>query len=107
VTEAARFWVEVLGFEPRNDDPEFRLVFHREARLAVVVTDHAGTVQDRFDEHHPGLDHLALAVADLDDLERWRARLDEHGVPHSGWSRATAAGTSTCGPRATSRSSCS
>ena len=59
-------------------------MFHREARIAVVLTDHDGTVQDRFDEHHPGLDHLALAVADLDDLERWRATLDEHGVPHSG-----------------------
>jgi glyoxylase I family protein len=84
VAAATRFWVDVLGFEPMNDDPGFRFVFHREARIAVVLTDHDGTVQDRFDEHHPGLDHLALAVAELDDLERWRATLDEHGVPHSG-----------------------
>jgi catechol 2,3-dioxygenase-like lactoylglutathione lyase family enzyme len=84
VTEAARFWVEVLGFEPRNDDPEFRLVFHRGARLAVVLTDHGGTVRDTFDERHTGLDHLALAVADVDTLEQFRAELDERGVPHSG-----------------------
>jgi glyoxylase I family protein len=84
VAASARFWVEVLGFEARNDDPGFRFVFHPGARIAVVLTDHAGTVQDRFDEHHPGLDHLALAVADLDDLERWRSTLDEHGVGHSG-----------------------
>ena len=84
VAEAARFWVEVLGFEPRNDDPEFRFVFHREARLAVVLTDHAGTVGDVFDEHHAGLDHLALAVADVDTLEQFRAELDERRVPHSG-----------------------
>jgi glyoxylase I family protein len=84
VAAATRFWVDVLGFEPMNDDPGFRFVFHHGARIAVVLTDHAGTVQDRFDEHRPGLDHLALAVADRDDLERWRSRLDEHGVPHSG-----------------------
>jgi catechol 2,3-dioxygenase-like lactoylglutathione lyase family enzyme len=84
VAAAIRFWVEVLGFEPMNDDPAFGFVFHREARIAVVVTDHGRTVLDTFDEHHPGLDHLALAVADRDDLEQWRSRLDAHGVPHSG-----------------------
>jgi glyoxylase I family protein len=84
VAAAAHFWVEVLGFEAQNDAPEFRFVFHREARIAVVLTDHGRTVLGAFDEHHPGLDHLALAVADRGDLEQWRARLDEHGVPHSG-----------------------
>ena len=43
---AARFWVDVLGFEPINDDPTFRFLFHRGARIAVVLTDHEGTVQD-------------------------------------------------------------
>ena len=80
---AVQFWVEVLGFEPMNDDPEFRFLFHRGARVAVIVTDHGGTVRDVFDEHHPGLDHLALAVTDVDTLEQWRT-LDERGVPHSG-----------------------
>ncbi len=84
LASAVRFWVDVFGFEPMNDDPEFRFVFHRQARLALVVTDHGGTVRDVFDEHHPGLDHLALAVADRDSLEQWRVTLDEHGVPHSG-----------------------
>ena len=37
-----------------------------------------------FDERRPGLDHLGLAVTDLDTLEAWRDELDEHRVPHSG-----------------------
>ena len=81
---AARFWVEVFGFEPLPSGPELHFLVHREARLAVVVTDHGGTVDAGFDEHHTGLDHLALAVPDPDALEQWRRRLDRHGVPHSG-----------------------
>jgi glyoxylase I family protein len=83
VAEATDFWVNALGFELVNAEREFSFLFHHAARIAVVLTDHAGTVHGRFDEHHPGLDHLALAVADVDTLERWRAALDERGVPHS------------------------
>lgn len=84
VAESARFWVEVFGFEPVNDDPQVRFLLHRAARLAIVVTDHGGAVEGVFDERHPGLDHLGLAIPDLDTLEAWRATLDEHRVPHSG-----------------------
>jgi glyoxylase I family protein len=83
VADAADFWVTVLGFEMLNAEPQFCFLFHRTARVAVVVTDHAGTVRGVFHEHHPGLDHLALAVADVDTLERWRTDLDDRGVPHS------------------------
>ncbi len=81
---AVRFWVEVLGFEPVNDDPQFRFLLNRTARMAVVVTDHGGAVEGVFDENRPGLDHLGLAVPDLDTLEAWRTTLDGHGVTHSG-----------------------
>ena len=81
---AVRFWVEVLGFELANDDPQVGLLLHRGARMAVAVTDHGGAVEGVFDEHRPGLDHLGLAVTDPDTLEAWRVALDEHGVPHSG-----------------------
>ena len=84
LAETTRFWVEVLGFTSVNDDPQFRFLFHHAARVAVILTDHGGTVRDVFDEHHPGLDHLALAVTDIDTLEQWRTTLDERGLPHSG-----------------------
>lgn len=82
--DAVEFWVDVLGFEPLNDDPAFRFLLHRDARLAVVLTDHAGAVQGRFDEHNAGLDHLALAVGDLDTLQNWAAALTARGVATSG-----------------------
>ena len=84
---AVRFWVEVLGFEPVNDDPQFRFLLNRTARMAVVVTDHGGAVEGVFDESRPGLDHLGLAVPDLDTLEAWRTALDGQGVTHSGCGR--------------------
>jgi len=37
---------------------------------------------DLFDPDRTGLDHIALSVDDLDELQRWRARLDRLGVPY-------------------------
>jgi len=37
-----------------------------------------------FDEHRLGLDHLAFACVSRSELEQWRNRLDEIGVPHGG-----------------------
>ena len=80
---AKHFWVEVLGFELIEDQPTFCFVFDRAARLAVILTDHDRTVSGDFDEHHPGLDHLAYAVTDVESLLTWQQRLARHGVVHS------------------------
>jgi glyoxylase I family protein len=46
---------------------------------------HATTGEaDRFDAARVGLDHFGFHVADPEQLEAWRARLDEQGVPNSG-----------------------
>jgi glyoxylase I family protein len=39
---------------------------------------------DRFDPARVGLDHFGFHVADRQQLEAWRARLDEQGVTNSG-----------------------
>jgi glyoxylase I family protein len=39
---------------------------------------------DRFDEHRVGLDHVAFGCADRAELERWKRRLDELSITHSG-----------------------
>jgi len=83
-TQAARrFWVEVLGFELFQEEPTYCFVIDRAAGLAVTLTDHDQTVAGAFDEHHPGLDHLAYAVSDVESLLSWQQRLDGFGVPHS------------------------
>ena len=35
-----------------------------------------------FDEHRPGLDHVAFACPDRTTLHTWKARLDELGIGH-------------------------
>jgi catechol 2,3-dioxygenase-like lactoylglutathione lyase family enzyme len=37
-----------------------------------------------FEEHRPGLDHVAFGCANRAELEEWQARLDELGIAHGG-----------------------
>jgi catechol-2,3-dioxygenase len=39
---------------------------------------------ERFSEYRVGLDHVAFAVADRSELEKWTRRLDELGIEHGG-----------------------
>lgn len=80
-------WYErVLGFGVRfREESESR-------RACVMRFAHGGysvgLVQHgsggAFDPAVTGLDHAAFTVASLDDLHGWAARLDAHGVAHSG-----------------------
>lgn len=81
---AARgFWARVLGFDLVADEADHTFLLDRGAGLAVVLTDHGGTVASPFDERRTGLDHLAYAVPDLESLRSWEQRLAALGVPHS------------------------
>jgi len=83
VPAARDFWVEVLGFDVISEESAYCFVLHRAAGLAVVLTDHGSTVAGTFDEHRPGLDHVAYAVADVDVLRAWDQELTRRGVPHA------------------------
>jgi catechol 2,3-dioxygenase-like lactoylglutathione lyase family enzyme len=78
-----RFWIEVMGFELASEEEEFCFLLDRGARLAVILTNHAGTVTGVFDEHNVGLDHIAYGVADVESLHGWQQRLTHFGVQHS------------------------
>lgn len=80
----ADFFIDVLGFESISDEPDVRFVVHRDARIAIAFTTHDGSVTGNFDEHNPGLDHLALAVSDVSTLADWAADLRRRGVDTSG-----------------------
>jgi catechol-2,3-dioxygenase len=45
---------------------------------------HPRAAGDRFDEHRTGLDHVAFACHDRDELRTWIGRLDELGIVHGG-----------------------
>jgi catechol 2,3-dioxygenase-like lactoylglutathione lyase family enzyme len=81
---ATRFWTEVLDFDMIVESPTFCLLLHREGRVALGMSNHDDTVTGRFDESNVGLDHVALAVRNVDALEAWTHRLDELGISHSG-----------------------
>ncbi|CRK61811.1 glyoxalase/bleomycin resistance protein/dioxygenase [Alloactinosynnema sp. L-07] len=80
---ARRFWGEVMGFECLHEAASYCFMIERGARIAVILSDHGGTVRGPFDERQTGLDHLALAVADPADLLTWDQRLAALGVEHS------------------------
>jgi catechol-2,3-dioxygenase len=80
----ADFFIDVLGFESISDDSDVRFVVHRNARIAIAFTTHDGSVTGEFDEHNPGLDHLALAVSDVSNLAEWESDLRRRGVNTSG-----------------------
>jgi glyoxylase I family protein len=88
VDAAERFWCDVMGFGVMVQGDGFCMVIHRAARVAIGLTDHRTASRDvdeagSFNERRVGLDHLALAVADLPSLQAWAARLAARGVPHS------------------------
>jgi glyoxylase I family protein len=56
----------------------------RQPSAATRESGAAVRVPDRFDPAPVGLDHLGFHVADRQQLEAWRVRLDEQGVTNSG-----------------------
>ena len=80
---AQRFWTSVMGFVTLFEGDEFCMIFEPSSKLAIGLTNQQGQVTGPFDERCVGLDHLALAVADVASLQRWERRLTELDVPHS------------------------
>jgi catechol 2,3-dioxygenase-like lactoylglutathione lyase family enzyme len=89
VDASAAWYEEVLGFRRVGEftapDGERRKVFLRhdglQARLGL--TQHRQGSRHPFDETRAGLDHLAFAVADREELDAWVARLANAQVVHS------------------------
>jgi len=50
----------------------------------VGLMEHSDGLGDTFDHRRAGLDHFALHVPELADLEAWAEHLDAVGVNHSG-----------------------
>lgn len=80
---ALDFWCGVMGFRLVIRTEEYCMVWHPAATLAIGLTTHGGAAVGPFDEHHAGLDHLALAVGSVELLRAWSARFAELGLTHS------------------------
>jgi len=96
VTDARRssgWYADVLGFEVEREnfgstawpsDWDEVLMRHPHSGVRIGLLRHPSNDGAPFSEFHTGLDHIELEVASPSELERWRRRLDEAGVPHSG-----------------------
>ena len=83
VSEA--WYTNVLGVGPVLDEdtgPFRHIVYQLGGTLLGLHGFHGARPRPRFDEHNPGLDHIAFGCASRDELVGWVARLDEMGIPH-------------------------
>ena len=83
-----RWYEDVLGFRPLASETTDRwhrtLCGHPESGVVLVLHQHLpATDEDRFDERRTGLDHVAFAVSEPDDLLAWQERLSSLAVQHS------------------------
>ena len=85
---SVRWYGEVLGFRPLlpwdTDDFERRLLGHPSGLFLALTRHRHPSAAEPFDERRTGLDHLALGVGSLEELQAWAARLTELGVAHGG-----------------------
>lgn len=82
--DAARtFWVEVMGFAPRVEQPALAILVHPAAAISIALVTHDDGAEGAFDERRVGLDHVALDVDGVEALHAWESRLDASDVPRS------------------------
>lgn len=93
---SVEWYTRVLGFAPLfpydTDDFQRKILRHPNG-VIIGLTRHHGGADGSFDEKRAGLDHVAFEV-EADDLPAWVARLDEHGVAHSGVKQTPHTGSS-------------
>lgn len=79
-----RFYAEVLGFPPVFEADDV-ILFQVGRSLLAVRGGAPETAQgDRFDPFRVGLDHLAFAVDDAEQLDEMQHALDRAAVPNEG-----------------------
>lgn len=87
VEASAEWYSRVLGLSRLTradlDDRTMIVLKHDASGLIIGLNQHKAPAGDRFDEHHPGLDHVGFAVTNRADLDAWQARFAELGVTHS------------------------
>jgi catechol 2,3-dioxygenase-like lactoylglutathione lyase family enzyme len=83
VARAKQFYAGALGFRVLMEGEGFCLVDAGGTPVGLLgPTRPAG---DRFDPFRAGVDHVALAVRDMDALEQIKRHLDDAGVKNNGF----------------------
>jgi catechol 2,3-dioxygenase-like lactoylglutathione lyase family enzyme len=81
---AKRFYVDTLGFGLLRQTPGALFLRAHGTLIALLGPSDQAVAGDRFNPFRVGLDHIALAVADVSTLQALLPQLDAAGVPHHG-----------------------
>jgi catechol 2,3-dioxygenase-like lactoylglutathione lyase family enzyme len=81
---AKRFYTETLGFPVLLEVPNLLLFAAGATPFGIRGPEAATPAGDQFTPFRVGLDHVALACADEQELERVAAALDAAGVENTG-----------------------
>jgi glyoxylase I family protein len=86
VQVSARWYRTVLSVVPYAEDLSIGYVALRQpdAKLVVVLTQHAEVRSDAPQSAGEALDHLAFAASDGDSLQAWANHLTKSGIEHHG-----------------------
>lgn len=81
---AKRFYTETLGFSLIKETPELFLFKAGGTAFGVRAPESDTPRGDKFNSHRVGLDHIALACDDEEELERVAAALTAAGIENTG-----------------------
>jgi glyoxylase I family protein len=84
LARSRRFYVETLGFAPVLEAPNIFLFLAGGTAVAVRGPESGMPNGDRFNPLRVGLDHVALACSDEQELERVASALASAGVENTG-----------------------
>lgn len=81
------WYQRLFGVEPVLDEAvdseHYAVAFPLAGGMLFGLHTHSATTGDHhFNELRAGLDHVAFACADRQELEGWRTRLEEMGIAH-------------------------
>lgn len=81
---AKKFYINLMGFEVALEQPNLLIFLAGNTAIGLRGPENGTPEGDRFDPYRIGLDHLALACEDEDELERVAAALAEADVENTG-----------------------
>jgi glyoxylase I family protein len=82
--ERSKQWYsDLLGWQIAMEMPDLVIYMHPSGAL-LGLRHHEGMSSDQYTHLNCGMDHVGFAVASREELEKWRAHLDEKGVKNSG-----------------------
>lgn len=84
MAQSKNFYLKKLGFKAALDQPELVIFFAGNTAIALKGPEGKVAKDDSFNPFRVGLDHIALACDDRDELERVAQALKEHSIENTG-----------------------